>query len=81
MLQQGLDPWRFDVEVTMAGWLAGEVLSRVEKSTPGSSVLGWCLPAATYTRYLCKRLRARFPTLPIIVGCWGGTIDEAETLA
>jgi hypothetical protein len=26
---------------------------------------------ALHLRYLCKRLRARFPDLPIVVGWWG----------
>jgi predicted PurR-regulated permease PerM len=82
MLQQVLDPRRFEVEVTRAGLLAAEVLSLVEQRAPALVCIGLVPPGGfTHTRYLCKRLRARFPTLPIIVGCWGGTIDAAETLA
>jgi hypothetical protein len=32
----------------------------------------------THSRYLCKRLRARYPDLRIIVGRWGGTEDIEE---
>jgi hypothetical protein len=38
--------------------------------------------AMTPTRYLCKRLRARFPACKIVVGCWGFTGDvEANRTA
>jgi predicted PurR-regulated permease PerM len=82
MLQQMLDPRRFEVEVTRAGLLAAEVLSLVEESAPTLVCIGLVPPRGfAQTRYLCKRLRARFPTLPIIVGCWDGTQNETETLA
>ena len=82
MLQHVLNPGRFEIEVTRAGLLAAEVLSLVEQSTPTLVCIGLVPPGGfAQTRYLCKRLRARFPTLPIVVGCWSGTTDEAETLA
>ena len=82
MLQQVLDPRRFAVEVTRAGLLATEVLSLIEQSAPTLVCIGLVPPGGfAQTRYLCKRLRARFPTLPIIIGCWGGTQDETETQA
>jgi hypothetical protein len=34
-----------------------------------------------HLRYLCKQLRARFPALPIVVGCWGVTETVVETVA
>src|SRR5262249_30057420 len=82
MLQQMLDPRRFEVEVTRAGLLAAEVLSLVEQRAPALVCIGLVPPGGfAQTRYLYKRLRTRFPTLPIVVGCWSGTQDEAETLA
>lgn len=82
MLQHVLDPGRFEIEVTRAGLLAAEVLSLVEQSTPNIVCIGLVLPGGfAQTRYLCKRLRARFPTLPIVVGCWSGTTDVVENLA
>jgi predicted PurR-regulated permease PerM len=82
MLQHVLEPRRFAVEVTRVGLLAAEVLSLVEQRAPALVCIGLVPPGGfAHTRYLCKRLRARFPTLPIVVGCWGGTTDEAETLA
>ena len=82
MLQHVLDPGRFEIEVTRAGLLAAEVLSLVEQSTPTLVCIG-LVPHGGFaqTRYLCKRLRARFPALPIVVGCWSGTTDAVENLA
>jgi len=34
-----------------------------------------------HVRYLCKQLRARFPSLPLVVGCWGASEPVAETVA
>jgi predicted PurR-regulated permease PerM len=82
MLQQVLDPRRFEVEVAKVALLAAEVVSLVEQNAPTLICIGLVPPGGfAQTRYLCKRLRARFPTLPIVVGCWSGTQDEAEILA
>jgi predicted PurR-regulated permease PerM len=82
MLQQALDPRRFEVKVTQVALLAAEVLALVEQNEPALVCIGLVPPGGfAQTRYLYKRLRTRFPTLPIVVGCWGGTQDEAETLA
>jgi len=82
MLQQVLDPRRFVVECTKSTLLTAEVLSLVEQTTPALVCIGLVPPGGfAQTRYLCKRLRARFPALPIVVGCWGGPKDEAEHLA
>jgi hypothetical protein len=79
MLQHVLDPRRFEIEVTRAGLLAAEVLSLVEQSTPTLVCIGLVPPGGfAQTRYLCKRLRARCPTLPIVVGCWSGTTDAVR---
>jgi predicted PurR-regulated permease PerM len=79
MLQHVLDPRRFEVEVSKTILLAAEVLSLVGQTAPTLVCIGLVPPGGfAQTRYLCKRLRARFPTLPIVVGCWSGTKDEAE---
>src|SRR4029450_179649 len=81
MLQHVLDPGRFEIEVTRAGLLAAEVLSLVEQSTPTLVCIGLVPPGGfAQTRYLCKRMRTRFPTLPLVVGCWSGTTDAVEKL-
>ena len=82
MLQHVLDPRRFAVECTQTTLLTAEVLAVVQQTSPDLVCIGLVPPGGfAQTRYLCKRLRARFPTLPIVVGCWGGPKDEAEHLA
>jgi len=82
MLQHVLDPRRFAVDFTKTTLLTAELISLVEQASPALVCIGLVPPGGfAQTRYLCKRLRARFPTLPIVVGCWGGPKDEAEHLA
>jgi hypothetical protein len=82
MFQHVLDPVRFEVEFTKTTLLTAQVLSLVEQTSPEIVCIGLVPPVGfAQTRYLCKRLRARFPTLPIVIGCWGGSKDEAEHLA
>ena len=51
--------------------LAGELLAAVETAAPTVVCVSALPPtAALHARYLCKRLRARFPTLPVVVGLW-----------
>ena len=82
MFQHVLDPVRFEVEFTKTTLLTAQVLSLVEQTSPEIVCIGLVPPGGfAQTRYLCKRLRARFPALPIVVGCWGGPKDDAEHLA
>ena len=82
MFQHVLDPGRFEVDMTKTALLTAEVVSLVEQTAPTLVCIGLVPPGGfAQTRYLCKRLRARFPTLPIVVGCWSGTKNEAEHLA
>jgi hypothetical protein len=73
MLQHLVSPARWTIDLTSPHLLAAEVVALVEETRPAVVCLG-ALPAgsrSTHTRYLCKRLRARFPDLRIIVGRWG----------
>lgn len=73
MLKQLLDPARWEVEVASPHLLVSEALILVETQTPALVCIG-ALPSgglAAHTRHLCKRLRARFPDLTILVGWWG----------
>jgi predicted PurR-regulated permease PerM len=73
MLRHLVDPARWKVELCSPQLLASEVIALVEETRPAAVCIG-ALPASrggTHTRYLCKRLRARFPDLRIIVGRWG----------
>jgi predicted PurR-regulated permease PerM len=73
MLKQRLDPGRFTMEVASPDLLASEGIDLVEARAPAAVVIGALAGAghALHLRYLCKRLRARFPDLPIVVGWWG----------
>jgi predicted PurR-regulated permease PerM len=58
--------------------LAAEMLERVA-SVDAAAVCISALPplAVTHARYLAKRLRARFPELPLVVGIWNANADLA----
>src|SRR5262249_1064176 len=70
MLGQLLDPARWAIESASPDLLAFEVLALVEATGPGVICIG-AGPSGTpvsQTRHLCKRLRARFPGVKIVVG-------------
>ena len=73
MLKQRLDPGRFDVDVASPDLLVSEAIARVEDREPAAVLIGALAGAgrSMHLRSLCKRLRARFPDLPIVVGWWG----------
>jgi predicted PurR-regulated permease PerM len=73
MLKQELDPDRFAVEVASPDLLVSEAIATVEAQAPAAVVIGALADAghALHLRYLCKRLRSRFPEIPIVVGWWG----------
>jgi predicted PurR-regulated permease PerM len=73
MLKRRLDPGRFDVDVASPDLLVSEAIARVEDRAPAAVLIGALAGAgrAMHLRSLCKRLRARFPDLPIVVGWWG----------
>ena len=71
MLKQALDPSRWDVEVVPVTLLAGELISFIEEKQPAAICIGSLPPGGlAHARYLCKRLRGRFPELKILVGRW-----------
>jgi predicted PurR-regulated permease PerM len=73
MLQHLVDPTRWQIEITSPHLLASELVALIEQTEPAVVCVGG-LPSggrAAHTRYLCKRIRARFPDLRIIVGRWG----------
>jgi hypothetical protein len=65
--------------------LVGEMLGQVTEQAPGVVCVSALPPfAATHARYLCKRLRPKFPKLNIVVGLWqmsGNTRKAQERLA
>jgi predicted PurR-regulated permease PerM len=74
------DPAQWELEILPPNTLASELLQRIEERRPVAVVIG-SLPTGgrTHTRYLCKRLRARFPDLKLVVGRW--TADEDKEAA
>jgi len=59
--------------------LSSEVLAAIEKESPALVIIAALPPGGLApARYLCKRLRARFPDLPILVGRWGLTENQDQ---
>jgi hypothetical protein len=71
MLSRSL-PTHVDLQVVGVSALASEVLELVDEAHPGMVVIS-ALGAGGVgqVRYLCKRLRQRFPDMTIVVGRWG----------
>ena len=63
---------------------AGELLDLVEKSDVDVACISVVSPSTVIqARYLCVKLRARFPELKIVIGLWGmtqGVTDAARRL-
>ena len=82
MFRQLLDPTRSALEVVSPEVLTAEVLSPVQQQRVGLVCTAALPPGALApTRYLCKRLRVRFPKLKVVVGRWGfnGNTQEDRT--
>jgi predicted PurR-regulated permease PerM len=78
MLGRRLDSARFTLEVTSPQLLVSEVISLVEQGDPAAVVIGGLVGAGEGVAIgLVKRLRARFPDLPIVLGLWGMTAAAA----
>jgi predicted PurR-regulated permease PerM len=76
MLRQLLDPTRYALDIISAEMLTAEILSVVEAQHIGLICISALPPGPLApTRYLCKRLRARFPECNIVVGRWGLSED------
>jgi hypothetical protein len=63
---------------------AGELLDLVKKSEVNAACISVVSPSTViHARYLCVKLRARFPQLKIVIGLWGmtqGVSDAARRL-
>jgi hypothetical protein len=67
------------VEVTAVDTMTADLVAQVAEQTPALVCIGALPPGGlAHTRYLCKKLRARFPEVKIVVGRWGLT-DGVET--
>jgi predicted PurR-regulated permease PerM len=78
MLKKILRDERWNFEIVSSDMLAAEVLDRVSESEPGLLCIGSLAPGSlAHARYLCKRLRGRFPDARFVVGRWGGKLDPS----
>lgn len=74
-----LDPERWEMDMISADTLTGEAVQLADEADPAAVLIGCVLPGIAHSRYLCKRFRARFPELKIIVGCWGRDDERQRT--
>jgi predicted PurR-regulated permease PerM len=76
MLARLLRPAGLDVQVSMTRSLPSEIEARVERERPAAVFLAVVPPGGlAQARYLCRRLRRKFPELRVVVGYWGRTRD------
>lgn len=72
MLRQVLDGGQWEVQVIPLGTLTSELLTLLKAETVPIILIAALPPGGlAHTRYLCKRLRSRFPGVKILVGRWG----------
>jgi hypothetical protein len=82
MFQYVLDLQQCALEIASVEMLTAQVVSRVEQQGVAVICIAALLPGTTTpTRYLCKRLCARFPACKILVGRWGWTGESDATRA
>ena len=62
------------MEVAAVDTLTADLVGQVAAQAPALVCIGSLPPGGlAHARYLCKKLRARFPDVKIIVGRWGLT--------
>lgn len=86
MLRELVDPTRFHWIGARSAHMASDVVDLVDSEQPTILCIGAIPPGGlAQTRYLCKRLRTRYPQLKIVVGRWGlkdeGRAKNREQLA
>jgi predicted PurR-regulated permease PerM/methylmalonyl-CoA mutase cobalamin-binding subunit len=79
MLGHLLAPSGVSVQTLSAETLTGEVVAAVEQAQPSCICVASLPPGGmAHTRYLLKRVRARFQDVGIVVGRWGVTQGPGE---
>lgn len=79
MLKELLDSRRCEFAMAGAALLSSEVVALVERQKATVVCIGSLPPGgAALARLLCRRLRARYPSLTIIVGRWGLQGDPTQ---
>jgi predicted PurR-regulated permease PerM/CheY-like chemotaxis protein len=82
LLAGRLHPDGVRVELADPGTLTAEVLERVATSEPGVVVVAsLAQPGLAHARYVLKRMRARFPDLPLVAACWSPPDDTEAACA
>lgn len=82
MLVRLLAGEKWEVDVAATETLTSELLERIEEFRPAILCISSLPPGGlAHTRYLCKRVKARFPDLKLLVGRWGQAedLEEAKT--
>jgi len=80
MLEKLLDPALWRMKVIAPQTLSAELLEMVALEEPDVICIAAIAPGGrAHTRYLCKRLDARFPELRKIVGRWGDETAEERS--
>jgi methylmalonyl-CoA mutase cobalamin-binding subunit len=76
MLAQLLSAEGFQVDIGSSESLATEVVDQVSNLQSDTVVISMLPPVAPrQTRLLWRRLRTRYPQLPIVIGCWKASND------
>jgi predicted PurR-regulated permease PerM len=72
MLAHLLPRAKWDIEISASGMLASDLIARIAERRPALVCIA-AVPPGGLARacYLIKRLRARFPSLKLVVGRWG----------
>jgi predicted PurR-regulated permease PerM len=75
LLQQLLEAERVSVRLSALESLTGELVESIEAQKIDAVVISILPPLPTRSsRLVCRRLRDRYPDLPIIVGFWSGKV-------
>jgi predicted PurR-regulated permease PerM len=81
MIRQLLDSTRYELEIMSDAMLTAEVVAVIGEKSPAVICISAVAPGGlAQTRYLCKRLRARFPNLKIAVGRWGAETEDSNSI-
>jgi hypothetical protein len=82
LLSKLLDSENWQFEVAPAGILTSELIDRIDKFNPAILVIASIPPGGlTHARYLCKRIRRRFPELKMVIGRWADPAAETTALS
>ena len=76
VLAQSLAPLGVKTEVMSTRSLPADIETAVERDRPAFMVIAVLPPGGlVQAKFLCRRLRKKFPELPILVGLWGKMRD------